>query len=460
MTRRLVLAALLVAAFILLTVEVPLGLTYSGRAEDRLVADVERDARILAGLVEERVEVSDTAAVTSAVTRYAKRTGGRVVVTNPMGIAIVDTSRAGAAARDFSTRPEIDVALKGSQSTGIRSSSTLGREIAYAAVPISSDGRINGVVRVSFPTTEMRGQVRASWVRLGLLSILVLGAAGAFGWMIARWATAPVGLLEAGAQRLADGDLEGRTGVDRGPPELRRLSATFDEMASRLEALVGAQQVFVADVSHQLRTPLTVLRLRVESMEEELGEPVDAAGLRRDVEAVGEEIERLIRVVEGLLALTRADGSAGTAPVDAAGAARAAQDRWGPLAEERGVTIDVDAPMTAMAGGVPGGVDQILDNLLDNALEVAPDATAIAITVATAPNEVVLGVRDRGPGLDAAARLHATERFWRGPDAAPGGTGLGLAIVAELARVSGGSLTLADPPDGTGLLVEVHLPSA
>lgn len=124
------------------------------------------------------------------------------------------------------------------------------------------------------------------------------------------------------------------------------------------------------------------------------------------------------------------------------------------------MVIGVAAPNTATASEVPGGIDQILDNLLDNAIDVAPEHTAIDITVTARPNEVVVGIRDRGPGLDEDARQKATERFWRGPDAAPGGTGLGLAIVAELARVSGGSMTLKDPADGPGLLVEVHLPSA
>jgi len=458
MTRRLVAASLVITTFILLTVEVPLGLSYTGRAEDRLVADIERDARVFAGLVEERVEMGDSAAVVRAARRYASQTDTRVVVTDATGISLVDTS--GTDARDFSTRPEISAAIAGTQATGIRTSKTLGREIAYASVPISSDGKITGVVRVSTPTAEMRSQIRWNWARLGLLFVLMLVAAAAFGSMIAHWAMAPVSQLETGAQQLASGDLTGRTRVDRGPPELRRLSATFDEMAARLETLVGAQRTFVADVSHQLRTPLTVLRLRVESMDAELDDPVDIDGLRRDVDAVRGEIERLIRVVEGLLALTRADGSAASATVDVAAAARAARERWDALAEERSVVIGVDAPNTATASEVPGGIDQILDNLLDNAIDVAPEHTAIDITVAARPNEVVVGVRDRGPGLDEEARQKATERFWRGPDAAPGGTGLGLAIVAELARVSGGSMTLKDPADGPGLLVEVHLPSA
>src|SRR5690606_12269967 len=182
------------------------------------------------------IEAGDHAAVIRAARRYASRTDARVVVTDAAGISLVDT--AGTDARDFSTRPEIDTALSGAQATGIRTSTTLGREIAYASVPISSGARITGVVRVSTSTDEMRSQIRWNWARLALLLVLVLAAAAAFGATVAHWAMAPVSQLEAGAQRLAAGDLTNRTRVDRGPPELKRLSATFDEMAARLEMLV------------------------------------------------------------------------------------------------------------------------------------------------------------------------------------------------------------------------------
>lgn len=460
MTRRLVLAAVLIAAFVLLIVEVPLGLTYTGRAQDRLLADVERDARVLAGLVEERVEAGDQAGVVSAAERYSTQTGGRVVVTDADGLSLVDTEASGSDPRDFSTRPEMAAALDGSQATGIRTSATLGEELAYATVPISSDGRITGVVRVSFPTEETREKVRDNWLRLGLLSLLVLAAAASFGWVIAQWAVSPIEQLEAGARQLAGGDLRGRTAVDRGPPELRRLSRTFDDMATRIESLVGAQQAFVADASHQLRTPLTVLRLRVESMDAAIDAGADPETLRHDMDAVGTELERLMRVVEGLLALARAEGSATLSPVDVAGCARSAHDRWDALAEEEGVTIRVDAPARATASAVAGAIDQVLDNLLDNAIEVAPAGTTIDVTVSDGDEHVVLTVRDRGPGMGDEDRSHATERFWRGSGAAAGGTGLGLAIVSELTRASGGSVTLRSPQPGPGLEVEVRLPSA
>ncbi len=460
MTRRLVLASVLIAAFVLLIVEVPLGLTYAGRAQDRLLADVERDARVMAGLVEERVEAGDQAGVATVAERYSDQTGGRVVVTDASGVSLIDTESTDAEARDFSTRPEMAAALDGSQATGIRTSATLGQELAYATVPISSDGDVTGVVRVSFPTEEMRERVRDNWLRLALLSVLVLAAAASFGWVIAQWAVAPIEQLEAGARQLASGDLGGRTKVDRGPPELRRLSRTFDEMAVRIESLVGAQQAFVADASHQLRTPLTVLRLRVESMDAAIDSGADPETLRHDVDAVGTELERLMRVVEGLLALARAEGAATVSEVDVAACARSAHERWDALAEEEGVSISVDAPATAAATAVPGAIDQVLDNLLDNAIEVTPVGTPIVVTVTETDGQVVLVVRDHGPGLGPEDLERATERFWRGPDAEPGGTGLGLAIAAELTRASGGSVTLRTPEPGPGLQVEVRLPSA
>ena len=457
MIRRLVLASILIAAFVLVLVEVPLGVTYAGRAEDRLVSDVERDARVLAGLVEERVEAGDGTGVTQVVERYSKQIGGRVVVTDADGLSIVDTSGEDGSTRDFSTRPEIDAALGGSQATGIRTSTTLGQELAYAAVPISSDGNITGTVRVSFPTDDMREQVRDNWIRLGLLSVLVMAAAAAAGWVIARWAVSPVAQLETGARRLAEGDLAGRAAVDRGPSELRQLSATFDEMAGRLQALVGAQQAFVSDASHQLRTPLTVLRLRVESLEAAVDDGADPAVLHHDIDTVRNELERLIGIVEGLLALARAEGDAQLAAIDVAEAARAARSRWDALAEERDVAIVVDAPDPAPAVAVVGGVDQVLDNLLDNSVEVAPTGTTIEVSVRTVGREVVLGVRDHGPGMTEEQMARATDRFWRAPDATPGGTGLGLSIAAELTRIAGGTVALRRPPDGTGLLVEMRL---
>jgi signal transduction histidine kinase len=460
MTRRLLISYLLLTAFVLVVVELPLGLTYAGRQQDRLLSDVERDARVLAGLVEERVEKGDSAGVASISDAYASQTGGRVVVTDAKGTSIVDSSRRQDDGRDFSTRPEFRAALSGTQRSGIRASTTLGQELAYVAVPISSGTEVTGAVRVSYPTDALRRAVRDNWLRLGLLSFLVLAAAASLGWLVSRWALSPVSELEVGAQRLAAGDLSARARVDRGPPELRRLGATFNDMASQLEGLVGSQQAFVADASHQLRTPLTALRLRLDGLED-LVASGDTGAATAEVDAAAAEVDRLGQLVEALLALARAEGSAAVhGTIDVATVVREAAVRWEPLAAERKVDIVVRAPERARARALVGALEQILDNLLDNATEVAPEGTAIELSVDGGQGGVDLAVRDHGPGLPGAARERATDRFWRAPDAPVGGTGLGLAIVAELARASGGSVRLDEPATGSGLLAVVHLPPA
>jgi signal transduction histidine kinase len=462
MTRRLLISYLLLTAFVLAVVELPLGLTYAGRQEDRLLADVERDARVLAGLVEERVESDDPAAVTAITERYAEQTDGRVVVTDEQGIAIVDTARPADAGRNFSTRPEFRTALDGTQQSGIRTSQTLGEELAYVAVPITSGSVVNGVVRVSFPTDTLRKQVRDNWLRLVLLSVLVLSAAASLGWLVSRWAIAPVADLDEGARRLAAGDLSARAQVDHGPPEMRRLAESFNDMAGQLEGLIGSQRAFVADASHQLRTPLTALRLRLDELEELVADG-DVESARPEVDAISAEVGRLGQLVEGLLALARAEAGVGATtptPVDVSAVVRDAAGRWEALADERGVAIDLDAAASAPARAVAGALEQVLDNLLDNAIEVAPEHTSIDLSVSTLASGVQVRVRDRGPGMSAADRERATHRFWRAPDAPAGGTGLGLAIVAELVRASGGTVTLDAPTEGTGLVVDVRLPKA
>ncbi|MFM7064267.1 MAG: ATP-binding protein [Actinomycetes bacterium] len=460
MTRRLLASYLLLATFILLVVALPLGITYTRRAEDRLLNDVERDARVLGSLLEERVEGGDTAGVARISTEYAQETGGRVVVVDGAGISLVDSGDPSAPPRNFSTRPEFERALEGSQATGIRRSGTLNDELAYVAVPIASGNGVSGAVRVTFSTDQLRTQVRDYWLKLGLLTALVMGLATGLGVLMSRWTLGPVETLEEGAEQLAGGDLSGRAHVDRGPPELRHLATTFNLMATRLEGLVDSQRAFVADASHQLRTPLTALRLRLETLEDGLGDDPDA---QAEVDALTAEVDRLGHLVEGLLALARSEG--GTAPtrtVDAAAVADAAVVRWEALAAERGVTVVRHGDGRALCSAVDGALEQVVDNLVDNALDAVPAGTTIDVTVTQpgGPRPVELVVRDHGPGMTAEEQARATDRFWRGPASAPSGTGLGLAIVEHLVESGGGTFELRDPAGGTGLEAVVRLAPA
>ncbi|MFM7067989.1 MAG: ATP-binding protein [Actinomycetes bacterium] len=459
MTRRLLASYVLLATFILLVVALPLGITYTRRAEDRLLADIERDARVMGTLVHEHVEQGDRDSVTSIVSGYSRQTGARVVVVGTDGISITDSARTNGPRRDFSTRPEFAAALGGTQASGIRRSGTLNDELAYAVVPITGGEATTGAVRVSFSTAQLQQQVRSYWLRLALLVAMVLGLAAGLGWLMSRWALAPVETLEAGAQQLAGGDLSGRISIARGPPELRALGDTFNLMATQLQRLVDSQRSFVADASHQLRTPLTAMRLRLEAVEDRVDQG-DDSGTADDLDAVTAEIDRLSGLVEGLLALARADsGATAAVPVDVARLADDAVERWEPLASERGVTLERVGERRVEALTIPGAVEQVLDNLIDNAIDVAPVGSPISVDVTAdhGQQRVVVDVRDHGPGLSEADRARATDRFWRGPAAAHAGTGLGLAIVQQLVEASGGTVTLRQPDDGEGLEVRIEL---
>jgi len=249
------------------------------------------------------------------------------------------------------------------------------------------------------------------------------------GVLLSRSVTRPLRSLEQAAGEAGAGDLSVRA-PEEGPPEVRSLAVSFNEMVARLEELVGAQEVFIADASHQLRTPLTALRLRLEN---------------GDVAGALPEVERLSRLVDALLALARAE-AAPAEPVELAAAVAERMDAFEPLAGERGVRLEAHVEGAALVG--PDRLGQALDNLLANALAVAPRGSAVSVS----GGPLALHVEDSGPGMSAEERARAFDRFW----SKGSGSGLGLPIVKRLVELDGGSVELRDAPGG-GLDVVLRL---
>ena len=455
MARRLLLTYLTLTALTLVVVLVPLGRVFADREHDRLTFDIERDAQTIAALVEDDLETGVPPDVDEVFTGY-RQSDGRVVVVDRAGISVADSEVAAPPPRDFSTRPEIAAALDGDRTSGTRRSDTLGTDLVYVAIPVTSGGLVHGAVRITYPTSTLDARVRATWLRLGALSVVVLAIVAAVGMVFARGVVRPAHHLQEAAGRLAAGDLTVRVDADEGPPELRALAVTFNAMAAQLGQLLEAQQRFVADASHQLRTPLAALRLRLET----LTPFVDAAAVPK-LEAAVAETSRLARLVHSLLVLARGDAAAAVAePVELSALVAERTDAWEPVAADQGVELAGACPPGMWVDAVPGAVEQIIDNLVSNALDVAPAGSAIAIRVDTGPGAVHLHVVDEGPGMPAEERQQAFERFWR-PGAGSGGSGdgfgLGLAIVAQLARNSGGEARLDPGPGGVGLDASVCL---
>jgi len=449
-TRRLIVSYLAVTFVVLLLLELPLAVFYAQRELERLTSAVERDAAVVASIYEDDLEAGVMPDPTPALI-YERRTGARVVVVDSRGVSLIDTEQP--SQRDFSTRPEIAIALTGQRSVGTRSSATLGTDLLYVAIPVSSSGVVHGALRLTLDTSEVDSNVHRFWLGLAAIGVVVMSAMSLVGWLVARSVTLPLRSLNDTARRFGRGDLTVESDHAEGPPELRELSSTMSTMAGRLAALIDEQRAFVADASHQLRTPLTGLRLRLENLQAGLAD-ADAA----QVDAAIDEITRLSALVTDLLQLARADRQASVGAHDLRQLAADRVDTWSAIADGAGVELSLRSDASpVVAAAVPGAIEQILDNLLDNAVAVAPPGSVVEVEVGGGAVTHRLVVIDHGPGLSDEEKERASGRFWRGDTSRPG-TGLGLAIATSLARASGGSLALGDSSGG-GLTVTVEFPA-
>ena len=431
MRRRLILANVILVAVVLGLLEVPLGLVYSRHEYDALNAALERDASSLAALSEEIIEYPSGHDVAAFARRFATQSGANVVIVDHLGHQLAPDRPVPLSS---SARDALRVARTGHATTGhLRGSS-------YAALPIGA-GEAHGAVLITHTDEALEQRVHRFWMLLAGIGAGVLAVSVAVSRRLARWAIDPLKQLDRRATELGHGALDVRADTTGGPPEVVALATTFNEMADRLDALVKSQRRFVAEASHQLRTPLTALRLRLENLDAE-----EADGVMRTREAALLETSRLTRLVDGLLTLARADGRRPDRhAVDIATIVAQRHEAWVPLAAERGVDLRIAADSSASIEAivVTGHLEQILDNLIDNALDATSPGKIVTIGVVVQPAAVSIHVTDEGCGMTDAERERAFDPFWQGGNShGTGGVGLGLAIVEQLVRASGGTVRL------------------
>jgi signal transduction histidine kinase len=450
--RRLVISYVTVAAVILLALEVPLSIVYSRHEHDVAGVGVVHDATALASLADEGVEHGSAVDLEAVASHYRTAVSGDVEIVNRTGTVIVparphDPDLAGPAVAD-----QLAAVLHGGFG-GIRA---LPHDDALVAFePIGSADSPSGAVAVAASDESVDQRVHAAALALIAVAGGVLVAVALLGLVVARSVTGPLTNLEGVARRLGSGDLEARAPEHAGPAEVRALSREFNGMAARLEELVAAQRGFVADASHQLRSPLTALRLRLENITAGL------PGADPDADAVLAELDRLSRVVDGLLLLARSEGQRPErARIDVAAVVADRFDAWSALAEEAGVTLSLAGPAASVAWWVPGHLEQILDNLLANALDATPAGRSVELAVRHDGGLLEVHVIDEGVGMGEPERRHAFDRFWRGSTSREGGgSGLGLSIVRQLARANSADVELRQAAGG-GIDAIVRMPSA
>ena len=330
--------------------------------------------------------------------------------------------------------------------------------LAYS-LPYKSASGAQYLVETAVSHLPVSKLLRDLLVLLMILTPIVVVVAGIGGYLMMAQPLKPVVSLTAQAERIGVGELGERLPVIPTGDELERLSHSLNRMIARLEDALDHNRRFSADVSHELRTPLTILRGELEHV-------IQLRDLKPEVsDSVGsalEEIERLAKIVESLLAISRLDsGGAGIEcnPFDLDALARATTEQMQLLASEKGIVLSCFSNGPVRALGDETRIKQVLVNLVDNAMKYTAANGHVSVSIMEQESNAVLKVSDDGVGIPSESLPHVFERFYRAEKARSRGTGfgLGLSLVQAVCRAHGGEVSI-DSVEGQGTTVTVRLP--
>ena len=456
--RRLVLAFAYLLVLIVVALAIPLGVSVDRRAKDAFYARLSTQAQVVASsLGGTPVPGGTLTNLRRIVSADGSQTDARVIVTDgsPQAFLLADSDDKDAhppkVAYNTPGRPEIAAALAGQSVRLVRHSVDLGGDLLVVAYPVFAGGTVVGTVRLSQPMAAVDARVRRSWEAIAAVAAVVAIVGLVVAWVLATSLAQPLRSLAGTAGRLGQGDLSARAEAT-GPPDVAAVAVELNRMAAELTALLDAQREFVANASHQMRTPLTGLRLRLEALA--AGPPPDP-----EAELALREVDRMSDLVADLLVLARAGvPPRSVSSSDLAEQARAAADRWRPVAEDREQTFALEAPgVPVVVGADPSDIAIVLDNLIENAIVYSPSGATVSVTVSQNGGGTIR-VEDDGPGIHPSEAKRVFDRFFRGRagSGVPGGTGLGLTIVHDLAARWSGSVELE--PTGRGTRIAVRFP--
>jgi signal transduction histidine kinase len=297
---------------------------------------------------------------------------------------------------------------------------------------------------------------RYSFFALGGLFVVSLG----IGWILSGRALRPVGAIARTAREIQATDLSRRIRLEGAHDELRDLGDTIDSMLERLDHAFRAQRQLIDDASHELRSPLAVIRANLDAS---LIDSPDATPAERDraVVVIDRATTRMSRLVEDLLATARRDADAlADTDVDVSAVAREAGEEFGAVAAARQVFLTYELGTDLTLIGDPDALRRAAGNLLSNAVRLSPDGGAVTVSTGRRDGWLWLAVADQGPGISVEDQAHVFDRFWRGAHSSrERRTGLGLAIVRQITESHGGQVALFSTP-GVGSTFVLWLPAA
>ncbi|MBQ0826556.1 sensor histidine kinase [Streptomyces tagetis] len=452
--RRALVSFLLLAALLLLATGIPLGFNQAMNHAHQAVARQVAEATALAVTAPAGTGGPAGAGWRARADAYVREHRATVVLLDARGRQVYATGPDTGAVDSAAGRAALERALGGRSAVPPDHRFRFGARPLLLAEPVLRDGEPVGAVVTVTPRPPLGPSEGAGVLLLMGVGVAALVGAVCAGAPLARWSLRSVGRPRRADRRLSQDEYAALERAGLGPVELHELSTTGQAVTDHLVTALEAQRGFVADVSHQMRNPLTALLLRVEALE-----PLVPPEGRRYLESAVAEADRLGRVLDELLALANAmAGDLGTAPIEVRAVVEARAQAWSERAARADVTIVVHGRRAAVRG-LPGALDQVLDILLDNAIGFSPPGGRVTVRVRSDETRVYVEVEDEGPGMPDADKGRATDRFWRGrrQPARRQGSGLGLAIASALLSAGDGRLTLEDARPH-GLLARAILP--
>jgi signal transduction histidine kinase len=449
MRRRLLAGFLLFAVIATALLVVPIGVTLQAHDRSNTLRVLRRDTGALSVLLSDALNHDSVARARQLSQSYALATGRQVLVVAHGVVILASDRRQSADARLIAVADATGAAGKSGTS---RATSREDAQYYVAAKLTRVTTFPNAVLVVTSPVKVTNERIHEEWKDLVLYGLLVLVLAFFFGIVISGSLVRPLRRIGRDVEAVGNGELDVRADETTGPNELRALARAINSTSARLITLLESQRAFVADASHQLRTPLTSLRLHLENLQ-----AAEGVSNESDLNSVLAEMNRLSRMVDSLLALARNESREPVLVVVDVGALVVERaDVWRALAAEMELDIVIDAPEVLRALAGEDVLEQVLDNLLSNAFDATPPGGRVKIEAFETEEHIEIHVIDTGPGLGPAEREMALRRFWRGRENQAEGTGLGLAIVAQLVHLSGGLIELRGA-EGAGLDATVIL---
>ena len=381
----------------------------------------------------------------------------RVLVTDQFGLILYDSDDLRATEGRYAMLSEVVAALRGYDVAASEY-----REAAFhsrAAVPVIYRDLTIGCVYIYEYDTEQAQLLLDIQQNLRSISLVVCVVVLLMSIVFSKALTRRIAALLGAIRRVREGEYSHRVDI-RGRDELSQLAGEFNQLTDRLQTTEEVRRRFVSDASHELKTPLASIRLLTDSILQTEGMDLDTA--REFVSDIGEEAERLTRISEKLLTLTRMDSAVQVeeVPVDVRAVLEKVEHMLTPLADESGIQVETELEKGCMVLATEDDLYQIAFNLMENAVKYNVPGGQVMVALRGIGDLVILTVEDTGVGIPEEDLPKIFDRFYRGDKArsrAAGGTGLGLSIVKDTARQHGGAVTVRRR-EGGGTCFEVAFP--